>query len=186
LVAVVVHVLPPSELLWTVHAASRCAASRVQDCLLSWFAAHAAELGVDPERIAIHGGSAGGGLCAALALLARDRGGPSIAFQYLGIPELDDRLGTLSMTTFIDTPSWNRPAAIRSWDAYLGEGRRGNDDVSPYAAPARATDFSGLPPAYISAMEFDPLRDEDIAYRCSPGASRSNSTCSPARSTAHP
>lgn len=138
----------------------------LEDCYaaLSWFATHAEELGVDPERIAIHGGSAGGGLCAALALLARDRGGPSIAFQYLGIPELDDRLGTLSMTTFIDTPSWNRPAAMRSWDAYLGEGRRGNDDVSPYAAPARAADFSGLPPAYISAMEFDPLRDEDIAY----------------------
>jgi acetyl esterase len=138
----------------------------LEDCYaaLSWFATHAEELGVDPERIAIHGGSAGGGLCAALALLARDRGGPSIAFQYLGIPELDDRLGTLSMTTFIDTPSWNRPAAMRSWDAYLGEGRRGNDDVSPYAAPARAVDFSGLPPAYISAMEFDPLRDEDIAY----------------------
>jgi acetyl esterase/lipase len=138
----------------------------LEDCYaaLSWFSAHAAEFGVDPERIAIHGGSAGGGLCAALALLTRDRGGPSIAFQYLGIPELDDRLDTPSMTTFVDTPSWNRPAAIRSWDAYLGEGRRGTDDVSPYAAPARATDLSGLPSAYISAMQFDPLRDEDIAY----------------------
>jgi acetyl esterase len=138
----------------------------LEDCYaaLSWFSAHAAEFGVDPGRIAIHGGSAGGGLCAALALLARDRGGPSIAFQYLGIPELDDRLDTSSMTTFVDTPSWNRPAAIRSWDAYLGEGCRGTDDIPPYAAPARATDLSGLPPAYISAMEFDPLRDEDIAY----------------------
>jgi acetyl esterase len=138
----------------------------LEDCYagLSWFSAHAAEFGVDPERIAIHGGSAGGGLCAALALLARDRGGPSIAFQYLGIPELDDRLNTTSMTTFVDTPTWNRPAAIRSWDAYLGAGRRGTDDVTRYAAPARATDLSGLPPAYISAKEFDPLRDEDIAY----------------------
>lgn len=138
----------------------------IEDCyaVLGWFAAHAAELGVDPGRIAIHGGSAGGGLCAGLALLARDRGGPAIAFQYLGIPELDDRLGTGSMTRFVDTPSWNRDAAARSWDAYLGVGRRGGADVSPYAAPARATDFSGLPPAYVSAMEFDPLRDEDISY----------------------
>jgi acetyl esterase/lipase len=68
------------------------------------------------------------------------------------------------MTTFVDTPMLNRPAAIHSWDAYLGPGRRGTDSVSPYAAPARATDLTDLPPAYISAMEFDPLRDEDIAY----------------------
>jgi acetyl esterase/lipase len=138
----------------------------LEDCYaaLSWFSTHAAELGVDPERIAIHGGSAGGGLCAALALLARDRSGPSIAFQYLGIPELDDRLTTSSMTTFVDTPMLNRPTAIHSWDAYLGPGRRSTDNVPPYAAPARATDLTGLPPAYISAMEFDPLRDEDIAY----------------------
>jgi acetyl esterase/lipase len=125
----------------------------LEDCYaaLSWFSTHAAELGVDPERIAIHGGSAGGGLCAALALLACDRSGPSIAFQYLGIPELDDRLTTSSMTTFVDTPMLNRPTAIHSWDAYLGPGRRGTDSVPPYAAPAGATDLSGLPPAYISA-----------------------------------
>ncbi|MDX6355048.1 MAG: acetyl esterase [Streptomyces sp.] len=136
------------------------------DCYaaLSWFAAHAGEFGVDPERIAIHGGSAGAGLCAALALLARDRGGPSIAFQYLGVPELDDRLTTPSMTAFTDTPTWTRPDAARSWDAYLGPGRRGTDDVPPYAAPARAADLSGLPPAYISVKEFDPMRDEGIAY----------------------
>jgi acetyl esterase len=138
----------------------------LEDCYaaLSWFSAHAAEQGVDPGRIAIHGGSAGGGLCAALALLARDRGEPSIAFQYLGMPELDDRLSTPSMTRFVDTPGFHRPGAALSWDAYLGEGYRGTDSVSPYAAPARATDLSGLPPAYVSAMEFDPLRDEDIAY----------------------
>jgi acetyl esterase/lipase len=70
----------------------------------------------------------------------------------------------LSITTFVDTPMLNRPTAIRSWDAYLGEGRRGTDGVSPYAAAARANDLSGLPPAYVSAMEFDPLRDEGIAY----------------------
>jgi acetyl esterase len=131
---------------------------------LVWTAEHAAELGVDPQRIAIHGSSAGGGLAAGLALLARDRGGPRIAFQYLGVPELDDRLSTPSMTAFTDTPIWNRPNAVISWDAYLGRGVPGTDGVSPYAAPARATDLAGLPPAYVSVMHFDPLRDEGIGY----------------------
>jgi len=131
---------------------------------LVWTAKHADELHIDPQQIAIHGLSAGGGLCAGLALLARDRGGPHIAFQYLAVPELDDRLATPSMTTFTDTPLWNRPNAIVSWDAYLGAGVPGTDSVSPYAAPARATDLTGLPPAYVSVMHFDPLRDEGIAY----------------------
>jgi acetyl esterase len=131
---------------------------------LVWLSEHAGELGVDAGRIAIHGSSAGGGLCAGLALLARDRGGPPIAFQYLGVPEVDDRLGTPSMTAFTDTPIWNRPNAVISWNAYLGEGVPGSDGVPPYAAPARATDLAGLPPAYVSVMHFDPLRDEGIAY----------------------
>jgi acetyl esterase/lipase len=131
---------------------------------LVWTAAHADELGIDAQRIAIQGTSAGGGLCAALALLARDRGGPHIAFQFLSVPELDDRLTTPSMTEFTDTPLWSRPRAVVSWDCYLGPGRAGSDDVSIYAAPARATDLAGLPPAYVSVMHFDPLRDEGIAY----------------------
>jgi acetyl esterase len=131
---------------------------------LVWTAEHADELGIDPGRIAIHGTSAGGGLCAALALLARDRKGPRIAFQFLAVPELDDRLTTASMTAFTDTPLWHRPNAVASWDHYLGAGRAGTDDVSIYAAPARATDLAGLPPAYVSVMHFDPLRDEGIAY----------------------
>lgn len=131
---------------------------------LVWTAAHADELGIDPRRIAIQGTSAGGGLCAALALLARDRGGPHIAFQFLSVPELDDRLITPSMTAFTDTPLWSRPRAVLSWDCYLGPGRAGADDVSVYAAPARATDLAGLPPAYVSVMHFDPLRDEGVAY----------------------
>jgi acetyl esterase/lipase len=138
----------------------------LDDCYagLVWVTENAERLNIDTDSIAIHGISAGGGLCAALALLARDRGGPAIAFQYLGVPELDDRLSTTSMRSFTDTPLWNLPSAENSWDCYLGEGVRGTDGVSPYAAPARATDLSGLPPAYISAMHFDPLRDEDIAY----------------------
>lgn len=131
---------------------------------LVWTAAQADELGIDPRRIAIQGTSAGGGLCAALALLARDRGGPHIAFQFLSVPELDDRLITPSMTAFTDTPLWNRPRAVVSWDCYLGPDRAGTDDVPIYAAPARATDLAGLPPAYVSVMHFDPLRDEGVAY----------------------
>jgi acetyl esterase/lipase len=137
----------------------------LEDCYaaLVWLHEHAGDLGVDAGRIAINGGSAGGGLAAGLALLARDRGGPAICFQYLGIPELDDRLDTPSMQRFHDTPMWSRGAAEKSWEWYLGDAH-GTDDISPYAAPARATDLAGLPPAYISTMEFDPLRDEGIHY----------------------
>jgi len=137
--------------------------SGLEDCYaaLQWLHASAAELSIDPARIGIMGQSAGGGLSAGLALLARDRGGPAIKYQVLGIPELDDRLETPSMTQFTDTPLWNRPNAIVSWKYYLGEG---GGEVSPYAAPARAKDLAGLPPAYVSTMEFDPLRDEGIQY----------------------
>ena len=120
-------------------------------------------LGVDPDRIAVAGTSAGGGLAAATALLARDRGGPAVCFQMLHIPELDDRLQTVSMQAFVDSPMWNRPLAEQSWRAYLGP-LYGSADVPSYAAPARATDLSGLPPAYISTAENDPLRDEGITY----------------------
>jgi acetyl esterase len=135
----------------------------VEDCYaaLVWLHDRAAVLGVDPARIAVGGGSAGGGLAAAVALMARDRHGPPLCFQYLGIPELDHRLETVSMQRFTDTPLWNRPAAERSWEYYLGtvEG-----EVSPYASPSIADDLRGLPPAYVNTMEFDPLRDEGILY----------------------
>jgi acetyl esterase/lipase len=136
----------------------------VEDCYaaLCWTAKNATELGVDDGRIAIAGQSAGGGIAAGTALLARDRGFPRLCFQLLEIPELDDRLDTPSMLAFQDTPFWNRPNAVWSWKHYLGPNHRG--DVSPYAAPARATDLSGLPAAYVSTMEFDPLRDEGILY----------------------
>jgi acetyl esterase/lipase len=138
----------------------------LEDCYaaLTWTAAHAGELGIDAERLGVGGESAGGGLSAAVALLARDRGGPRLSFQYMGIPELDDRLATPSMLAFHDTPVICRAHGELSWDYYLGEGKRGGSDVSPYAAPARADDLSGLPPAYVTACEFDPLRDEGIAY----------------------
>jgi len=137
----------------------------LEDCYaaLQWLHGAADELGVDTTRIAINGGSAGGGLSAGLALLARDRGGPEICFQYLGIPELDDRLDTPSMRAFVDTPMWSRPAAEKSWEWYLGD-LWGTDQVPAYASPARADDLTGLPPAYVSVMEFDPLRDEGLDY----------------------
>ena len=133
----------------------------LEDCYaaLRWIHDRAGDLGADVERVAVFGQSAGGGLAAATALLARDRGGPPLCFQYLGIPELDDRLETVSMQAFADTPLWNRPNAVLSWQFYLG-----GQPASVYAAPARATDLTGLPPAYISTMEFDPLRDEGITY----------------------
>ena len=139
----------------------------LEDCYaaLGWVADNAQALSIDPQRVAVLGMSAGGGLGAATSLLARDRNGPAICFQYLGIPELDDRLDTASMRAFTDTPMWNRPNAELSWDAYLGEQfSRGGDDVPYHAAPARAEDLGGLPPAYISTMEFDPLRDEGVLY----------------------
>jgi acetyl esterase len=113
----------------------------------------------------VGGESAGGGLAAAGALLARDRGGPALCLQYLAVPELDDRLETPSMRAFIDTPVWNRPIAEISWNHHLGgENRRGGQDVSPYAAPAHAGGLAGLPPALVTVAEFDPLRDEGLAY----------------------
>lgn len=135
----------------------------LEDCYaaLTWLHDHASELGVDPARIGVGGQSAGGGLSAAIALLARDRGGPPLCFQFLGIPELDHRLETTSMRAFVDTPMWSRPNAERSWSWYLGED---TGDVSPYASPSIATDLTGLPPAYVTTMEFDPLRDEGILY----------------------
>jgi acetyl esterase len=115
--------------------------------------------GVDPARIAVHGQSAGGGLAAAVALLARDRGGPALCLQSLDVPELDDRLETPSMRAGDAMPLWSRGQGIRSWELYLG-GR----PADGYAAPARTEDLAGLPPAYVVTCELDPLRDEGIAY----------------------
>jgi acetyl esterase len=141
----------------------------LEDCYaaLQWMHGEATELGIDATRIGVRGGSAGGGLAAALALLTRDRLGPAICFQFLGIPELDDRLDTISMQEFTDTPLWHRSNAILSWQYYLGDSFQAGADNVPYtAAPARARvdELRNLPPAYVSTMEFDPLRDEGIEY----------------------
>jgi len=124
-----------------------------------WTAQHAEELGVDPQRIAVGGHAAGAGLAAAVALRARDQQQPFIRFQLLNQPALDDRQETWSARTFTDTPFMTRDKVSASWRHYLGSGI-----ASPYAAPARAANLSGLPAAYVTTAEFDPNRDEAIVY----------------------
>ncbi|MGC5013462.1 alpha/beta hydrolase [Streptosporangium sp. DT93] len=137
----------------------------VEDCYagLVWVAKNAAELGVDPARVAVGGISAGGGLAAGTALLARDRGGPAVAFQLLICPMLDDRNTTPSSLEFTDAVVWNRAANLLGWKALLGD-RAGGEDVSVYAAPARAADLSGLPSAYVDVGELEVFRDECAGY----------------------
>ena len=132
-----------------------------EDCYaaLVWFAQNAKELGVDPARIAVLGDSSGGGLAATTALLARDRGTPPLAMQVLLEPELDDRLETESMMRGTDTPVWRYEKAVQSWDYYLA-----GQEATPYAAPARMQDLSGLPATYLTVNELDPLRDEGLDY----------------------
>ncbi|MFF9915299.1 alpha/beta hydrolase [Streptomyces sp. NPDC013457] len=127
--------------------------------VLAWTAEHAADFGIDPERIAVGGHSAGACLAAATALRARDEQGPQIRFQLLNQPALDDRQETWSQRNFTDTPWVDRGTLSTVWRYYLG-----TQDATPYAAPTRATDLSGLPPAYVTTAEFDPARDEAIEY----------------------
>src|SRR4029450_3084808 len=113
--------------------------------VMLWTAEHAAELGVDPARIAVGGHSAGAGIAAAVALRARDQQGPPICFQLLNQPELDDRQETWSARHFTATPWMTRDKVTASWRHYLG-----SQPATSYAAPARADDLSGLPPAYLA------------------------------------
>jgi acetyl esterase/lipase len=137
----------------------------VEDCYagLVWTAAHAEELGIDPTRLVIAGASAGGGLAAATALLSRDRGGPRPVLQLLVYPMLDDRNTTRSSYEIVSVGIWDRATNLGGWRALLGEAA-GGEDVSHYAAPARATDLSNLPPAFIDVGTADLFRDEDIDY----------------------
>ncbi len=136
----------------------------LDDCYagLLWAAQHADELGIDPARIAIAGASAGGGLAAGLAILARDRGEVSPAYQLLIYPMIDDS-NTSASSRIQGAPVWSRAANDLGWRAYLGE-RFGSDDVPAFAAPARVADVAGLPPAWIGVGSLDVFRDEDITY----------------------
>ncbi|MEU6404940.1 alpha/beta hydrolase [Streptomyces sp. NPDC046985] len=130
---------------------------------LRWTAEHAAEFGGDPARIVLVGASAGGGLAAAAALLLRDRGGPRPLGQMLMSPMLDDRNDTPSALQMEGVGTWDRTANETAWTALLGE-RCGGSRVSPYAAPARADDLSGLPPALLDVGSAETFRDEVVAY----------------------
>jgi acetyl esterase/lipase len=132
-----------------------------EDCYagLVWMAKNAAELGVDPQRLGVYGASAGGGLTIAVALMARDRGGPPLTFMMPIYPMIDDRNETPSSQEITDIGIWDRAGNIEAWAWYLG-----GKPADRYAAPARADDLAGLPPAFIDVGTVDLFRDEDIAF----------------------
>jgi acetyl esterase/lipase len=137
----------------------------IEDCYaaLYWMHAEATAYGIEASRIAVGGGSAGGGLAAGLVLLARDRGQLPVAFQWLIYPMLDDRNRTASSYAITDPRVWNRRDNLNGWRAYLGVDP-GSPDVSPHASPARATEFARLPPTYIDVGSHDLFLDEDVDY----------------------
>ncbi|MBN9215174.1 MULTISPECIES: alpha/beta hydrolase fold domain-containing protein [unclassified Microbacterium] len=136
-----------------------------EDCYasLEWVAAHATQLGVRADRLLLAGASAGAGLAAGVALAARDRGGPALVGQLLDYPMLDDRGRTASTRAFDGIGVWDRISNETGWRALLGD-RVGTDDVSPYAAPARATDLAGLPPTFLDVGTAEIFRDETADY----------------------
>lgn len=137
----------------------------LEDCYagLRWLYANAASLGVDATRIAIGGESAGGGLTAALALLARDRGEVPLVLQILIYPMLDDRTATnIAPSTYSGEFLWDSNSNVFGWRSYLG--REPGGDTHYYAAPARAENLAGLPPAFVAVGQLDLFIDEDIEY----------------------
>ncbi|AJT42024.1 alpha/beta hydrolase [Psychromicrobium lacuslunae] len=137
----------------------------VEDCYagLVWTAAQAAELGLDPRRILLGGVSAGGGLAAAVTLLARDRQGPALVGQLLACPMLDHRNVTVSSQQYSGLGQWDRESNELGWSALLGDDHH-NAEVSPYASPALATDLSELPSTYLDNGSAEVFRDEGVDY----------------------
>lgn len=134
----------------------------LDDCVtaLAWTHEKAERLGIDPARVAVGGDSAGGGLAAALAQRAHDEGGPSICFQLLQYPMLDDRT---ALRDGADTFVWTRASNRYAWQAYLGH-PVGQDETRPYSVPARRDDLTGLPPAWIGVGSIDLFQVECAAY----------------------
>lgn len=126
--------------------------------VLDWAVGNAAALGIDADRIAVAGSSAGGAIAAGLAQRAASGAAPQVRFQLLHQPVLDDRL-TPSKDEFDTTPGFDGPAVRQMWRHYLG-----GEPVPAGAAPGRRDDLAGLAPAFISCSELDPLRDEAIDY----------------------
>ena len=129
---------------------------------LAWLAGHAAELGIDPGRIAVMGDSAGGGLSAGVAILSRDRNGPAVAHQLLIYPMLDDR-STVPDPYIAPFAGWSYDDNVTGWNALLGTGHE-DRAIDPPAAPGRLQDAAGLPPAYIEVGQLDIFRDEALRY----------------------
>lgn len=141
------------------------APAALNDCYtgLVWTAEHTAELGIDPSKIMILGGSGGAPIAAGCALLARNNNYPKLCAQMLLTPMLDDRNTTISAKQYYDNGGWSAKVNAMAWDCVLGS-KRGGPDVSELVAPARATDLSGLPPTFIDAGEAEVFRDEAVAY----------------------
>lgn len=134
----------------------------LEDCYaaLTWVYDHAAELGVDRNRLAVSGLSAGGGLAASMALLTRDRKGPALCLQMPLYAELDCRLDTPSAQEITDQKVWCLDNCQKSWDKVLSPGILPNQ----YEVPALAKDLMGLPPLFSYVGQLDPGRDENITY----------------------
>lgn len=137
----------------------------VEDCYaaLCWMARCATDLGIDEERLAVAGGSAGAGIAAAVTLMARDRGGPELMAQLLMSPMLDDRAVTPSSGEFVGEGTWDMISNATGWAALLGD-RAAGLNVSPYAAAARADSLAGLPPTYVDVGSAEIFRDEDVEF----------------------
>lgn len=138
----------------------------LDDCYaaLVWMTEQAEALGIDAQNIGLMGDSAGAGIAAGLALLARDRNGPKLAFQNLMFPMLDDRTVTATQQNPVTGEFiWTRENNAFGWHALLGHAP-GIEEVSPYAAPARAADLSGLPPTWIGVGTLDLFLDENMAW----------------------
>jgi acetyl esterase/lipase len=137
----------------------------VGDCYaaLVWVGETLSELGINPAKLMVAGSSAGGGLAAGVALLARDRSGPALCAQLLQCPMIDDRLESLSSHQYTNEGTFSRGSAETGWNALLGE-RRGGKEVSIYAAPSRASDLSGLPEAFIEVGSAEIFRDDNVAF----------------------
>jgi acetyl esterase/lipase len=136
----------------------------LEDCYqaLLWMKDNAKDLGIKDDQLMVGGESAGGGLTAALTLYARDKGEVAIAFQMPLYPMLDDRMINESAMDN-NAPVWNSKSNENAWELYLGE-LFGSPNVPPYAAPARAEDFSHLPPTATFVGDLEPFRDETTQY----------------------
>jgi acetyl esterase/lipase len=135
------------------------------DCYdtLLWMKENAGNLGIIPQKFIVGGQSAGGGLTAAVTLKAADTGDVNIAFQLPIYPMIDDRQTTASASDS-DAPVWNTKTNTLGWRLYLSDLKKKNELIPPYAAPARATDYTKLPPTITFVGDLEPFRDETIEY----------------------